>query len=83
MSSAEGLLIVERVLYQTLVEGGVTTMRDIGGATQAMKRWVEVRKSEPGDVDGDAVDAFAAWVAERGALAGQTARLSEGARRKW
>ena len=32
---------VERILYTTLVDGGVTTMRDIGGATQRMKRLVD------------------------------------------
>jgi imidazolonepropionase-like amidohydrolase len=32
---------VEKVLHRTLVDGGVTTMRDIGGATHAMKRLVE------------------------------------------
>ncbi|MFT7676670.1 MAG: imidazolonepropionase-like amidohydrolase [Planctomycetota bacterium] len=32
---------VEKVLYTSLVDGGVTTMRDIGGATGAMKRMVE------------------------------------------
>lgn len=37
----EGLLWVERVLAVTLVDGGVTTMRDIGGATHRMKRLVE------------------------------------------
>lgn len=37
----EGLLWVERVLAVTLIDGGVTTMRDIGGATHRMKRLVE------------------------------------------
>ncbi|MDJ0839524.1 MAG: amidohydrolase family protein [Acidobacteriota bacterium] len=41
MNSPEGLLITERILYTTLVDGGVTTLRDVGGATQRMKRLVE------------------------------------------
>ena len=32
---------VEKVLHRTLVDGGVTTMRDVGGATHAMKRLVD------------------------------------------
>jgi imidazolonepropionase-like amidohydrolase len=36
-----GFVYVEKVLYRTLVDGGVTTMRDIGGATHAMKRMVD------------------------------------------
>lgn len=32
---------VERILHTTLVDGGVTTLRDIGGATQLMKRLVD------------------------------------------
>jgi len=35
------LLIIERILYETLVNGGVTTLRDVGGATHAMKRMVD------------------------------------------
>lgn len=49
----------------------------------AMKRWVEQRKADPGDVDGETIDAFAAWVAERDELAGQTAQLTESASRQW
>ncbi len=40
-NSQEALLLVEKILYASLVEGGVTTMRDIGGATHFMKRMVE------------------------------------------
>jgi imidazolonepropionase-like amidohydrolase len=36
-----GLARTEKVLYRTLVDGGVTTARDIGGATHAIKRLVE------------------------------------------
>ena len=36
-----GLARVEKVLYTTLVDGGVTTARDIGGATRAIKNLVE------------------------------------------
>jgi imidazolonepropionase-like amidohydrolase len=35
------LVYVEKILHTTLVDGGVTTMRDIGGATQLMKRLVD------------------------------------------
>ena len=40
-NATEQLVYVEKVLYTTLVNGGVTTMRDIGGATHKMKRLVE------------------------------------------
>ncbi len=39
--AAEALLYVEKILHTTLVDGGVTTMRDIGGATHRMKRLVD------------------------------------------
>ena len=35
------LLFVEKVLFTTLVNGGVTTLRDVGGATHRMKRLVD------------------------------------------
>ena len=35
------LVYVEKILHATLVDGGVTTMRDIGGATDMMKRLVD------------------------------------------
>ncbi len=41
MISSASLLYVEKILYTTLVNGGVTTMRDIGGATHQMKRLVD------------------------------------------
>lgn len=41
MDGPAGLLWVERILYTTLVDGGVTTMRDVGGATHLMKRLVD------------------------------------------
>ena len=41
MNSLEGLLYAERVLYTTLVNGGVTTLRDVGGATHLLKRLVQ------------------------------------------
>ena len=37
----EALLHVEKILHTTLVDGGVTTMRDVGGATHLMKRLVD------------------------------------------
>lgn len=35
------LVYVEKVLFTSLVNGGVTTLRDVGGATHLMKRLVE------------------------------------------
>jgi len=40
-NSQAGILYVEKVLHKTLVDGGVTTMRDVGGATHFMKRMVD------------------------------------------
>ena len=37
----EALVWAERVLAVTLVDGGVTTLRDVGGATHRMKRLVD------------------------------------------
>ena len=36
-----GLLYTEKILHRTLVEGGVTTLRDVGGATHFLKRMVD------------------------------------------
>ncbi len=41
MNGQGHLLWVEKILHKTLVDGGVTTTRDIGGATHYMKRMVE------------------------------------------
>ena len=41
MNEPAALLTVEKILYTTLVDGGVTTMRDVGGATHLMKRLVD------------------------------------------
>ncbi|RMH08455.1 MAG: amidohydrolase family protein [Nitrospirae bacterium] len=41
MNSQAWLLYAERILYTTLVDGGVTTLRDVGGATHFLKRMVE------------------------------------------
>ncbi len=41
MNSPEAPFWAERILYRTLVDGGVTTLRDVGGATQVLKRLVE------------------------------------------
>ncbi len=41
MNSQATIVYVERILYTSLVHGGVTTMRDIGGATDWMKRLVD------------------------------------------
>lgn len=41
MNGPAGLLYAERILYTTLVDGGVTTLRDVGGATHILKRWIE------------------------------------------
>ncbi len=40
-NSQAGILYVEKILHTSLVDGGVTTMRDVGGATQFMKRMVD------------------------------------------
>jgi imidazolonepropionase-like amidohydrolase len=40
-NSPTGLARTEKILYRTLVDGGVTTARDIGGATHSIKRLVE------------------------------------------
>ena len=37
MNAPVGLLYIERILHATLVNGGVTTMRDVGGATHQIK----------------------------------------------
>lgn len=36
-----GYVYVEKILWRSLVEGGVTTLRDVGGATHRMKQLVE------------------------------------------
>ena len=41
MDGPHGMLLVEKILWRTLVDGGVTTLRDVGGATHAMKRAVD------------------------------------------
>ena len=41
MNSQAGLLYAEHILYTTLVNGGVTTLRDVGGATHILKRMVD------------------------------------------
>ncbi|MEM7245341.1 MAG: amidohydrolase family protein [Acidobacteriota bacterium] len=40
-SGQDVLLWVEKVLHATLVEGGVTTVRDVGGATHIVKRLID------------------------------------------
>ena len=40
-NGVEALTWVERILAVTLVDGGVTTLRDVGGATHRMKRLVD------------------------------------------
>ena len=59
MNSLEGLLYAERILYTTLVNGGVTTLRDVGGATHLLKRLVQGRlphRSTAEDCDLYAID---------------------------
>ncbi len=41
MNSPEAPFWAERILYRTLVHGGVTTLRDVGGATGVLKRLIE------------------------------------------
>ncbi len=38
MNSPEAPFWAERIMYRTLVNGGVTTLRDVGGATHVLKR---------------------------------------------
>ncbi|MFT5052906.1 MAG: imidazolonepropionase-like amidohydrolase [Chlamydiales bacterium] len=40
-NSPAAFVYVEKILYETLVNGGVTSLRDVGGATDAMKRMVD------------------------------------------
>lgn len=40
-NSPEAPFLAERILFRTLVNGGVTTLRDVGGATHVLKRLVE------------------------------------------
>ena len=41
MNTPSGLIYAERILYTVLVNGGVTTLRDVGGATHILKRLVD------------------------------------------
>ncbi len=41
MLQPTALVYVEKILHRTLVDGGVTTLRDVGGATNMMKRLVD------------------------------------------
>ena len=41
MNGPEGLIYAERILYTSLVNGGVTTIRDVGGATHVLKRLID------------------------------------------
>lgn len=41
MNGLAAIVWIEKILHASLVEGGVTTMRDIGGATDWMKRLVD------------------------------------------
>ncbi len=50
---------------------------------EAMQGWIEERRAEPGEVSSETVDSFATWLAERGELAEQTARLEGAAARVW
>lgn len=50
---------------------------------EAMHGWVEQRRAEPAGVASETIDEFAAWLAERGELAEQNARLSGAAKRSW
>lgn len=40
-NSSSGILYFEKILHTTLVDGGVTTARDVGGATYDLKRLVD------------------------------------------
>jgi tetratricopeptide (TPR) repeat protein len=50
----------------------------------SMQQWVGEHRTNPAGVDGAALDAFAAWVSERSAIASQTAGLTrEGVGAAW
>lgn len=48
-----------------------------GVLLESMRNWVAEKQKSPGNVDKAEVEAFAAWVAERGSLAAQTAALRD------
>ncbi len=50
---------------------------------EAMQGWVEERRAEPGDLSSETIESFATWLAERGEIAEQTARLEGAAARAW
>ena len=50
---------------------------------EAMEAWVEEKRADPGDLSSEQIESFAAWLAERGEIAGQTARLEGAATRAW
>jgi len=56
-----------------------------GVLLESMRNWVADKQKSPGAVSKADVDAFAAWVAERGSLAAQTAALRDvsGSVQRW
>ena len=50
---------------------------------EAMRAWVEERRADPGEMSSETIESFAAWLAERGEIADQTARLEGAAARAW
>ncbi len=50
---------------------------------EAMKKWVDGHNENPDGIDATALSDFASWVDERGAIAGQTATVSEMKNGKW
>ena len=49
----------------------------------AMKTWLEDRRADPAGMSSETLDAFAAWIEERGEIAEQTAQLSHAAAKTW
>jgi len=49
----------------------------------AMKKWLERRRRDGGDLDPAVIESFGAWVVERDELASQTATVSELESRTW
>ena len=45
----------------------------------AMRRWVEARQLDPGEVDPTTIDEFSVWVRDRDEISGNTARLESDA----
>jgi tetratricopeptide (TPR) repeat protein len=76
-----GRLSEAKEAYLTLYAGNRKLAAQLLAAMQA---WVGEHRANPAGVDGAMLESFAAWVAERSTIAGQTAGLTrEGASAAW